>query len=846
ELDWSRFPVEEQQRRFEELRHRERHTPRPLSEAPLLRFSLIRLGREHGLIWTAHHLLMDGWSLPLLVQELQSVYAAPASSSLPPVRPFSDYVVWLGKQDSARAEPFWRGDLAGFTAPNVPGIDKGHGAAGYAEHGLQMSHEATARLQALASRHKLTLQTVTLGAWAVLVSRYSADEDVVFGNVVSGRPAALPGVETMVGMFINTLPVRVRVNGAELLGPWLQRLQERQLARQEFEQSPLAQIQRWSEVPAGSPLFETLYVFENYPDTGAGGPGSLRVGNLRSFESTNYPLTLALTAADHISCRLRYDRARIDEASALRLLGHLGRLLASIGERPEQALRDLQWLSEAERHQLAIEWNPAGAVPDASVIEMFESWADRTPDAIAVLAPEETLTYAELDRRADQLAHHLRTLGVTVDSRVGLSAERSPAMIVGVLGILKAGAAYVPLDPTYPRERLAFMVEDSQIPVLLTEEHVLDALLDAGEAERLPHATTPDSLSYLIYTSGSTGRPKGAMIPHRGWSNLAEAQRRLFGLGPGDRVLQFASLGFDASAWEIALAFGAGATLVLGPRERRLSREELTSLLRECTAALLPPTVLATLSPEDLPGLETLHVGGEACPVELALAWSAGRRLWNAYGPTEASVCATVKRYEGGERLPIGRPISGAQAHVLDAWGNQVPAGVMGELCLGGPGLARGYLDRPDGTAASFVPHPFAAFPGERLYRTGDLARYRPDGEIELLGRRDHQVKVRGFRIELGEIEAALAALPGNREAVVVMREDVPGDRRLVAYVVGDAPVEELRRSLRGRLPDYMVPSAIVTLAALPLTPSGKVDRKALPAPEPPVARESYVAPRTR
>src|SRR6185369_12370997 len=311
---------------------------------------------------------------------------------------------------------------------------------------------------------------------------------------------------------------------------------------------------------------------------------------------------------------------------------------------------------------------------------------------------------------------------------------------------------------------LGALPETSATVVLLDED-------DAGQAGRLPQTTAPDSLAYVIYTSGSTGRPKGVMIHHCGWSHLADAQRRLFHLTPGDRVLQFASLSFDASAWEISMAFGAGATLVLGPRERRLSADELTALLRQSTAALLPPTVLATLSPADLPGLKNLIVGGEACPVELARSWAAGRRLWNAYGPTEATVATTVKLYDHGERLPIGRPIPRMEAHVLDIRGNPVPAGVAGQLCLGGPGLARGYLARPDRTAASFVPHPFAAHPGERLYLTGDLAFRRPDGEIEFLGRLDHQVKIRGFRIELGEIEAALSALEGVREAVVVARE---------------------------------------------------------------------------
>src|SRR6185312_5487301 len=581
--------------------------------------------------------------------------------------------------------------------------------------------------------------------------------------------------------------------------------------------------------------------------------------NLRSFESTNYPLTLIITAAERISLQLSYDRARVDEGAAPRLLQHLATLLAGMAEAVPAA--ELPLLAPAELHQLRCEWNetlPSATVP---LLESFESWVDRTPDATALLASGASLSYAELDRRANQLARHLRSRGVAADSRVGLCVERSPAMIVAVLGILKAGAAYVPLDPAYPRERLAFMMEDARLPVLLTEERLQGSLpenaapvilrLDADWSEiaragdrRLPPQAVPESLAYVIYTSGSTGRPKGVMVHHQGWSNLADAQRRLFCVQPDDRVLQLASLSFDASAWEISMALAAGATLVLGPRERLLAREEMTTLLQDCTFATVPPSLLATLSPEELPGLATLIVAGEACPLELARRWSAGRRFFNAYGPTEASVCATAQLYTGGERLPIGRPIHGVMTYVLDGQGRPVPVGVAGELCVGGPGLARGYLNLPERTAASFVPHPLANFPGERLYRTGDLCCLRRDGEIEFLGRLDHQVKIRGLRIELGEIEAALLALPGVREAAVLAREEA-GGRRLVAYVAGEVSAEALRTTLREQLPEYMVPAAFVTLDALPLSPNGKVDRKALPDPEQPGGGEGYAAPRT-
>ncbi|HEY4588307.1 MAG TPA: condensation domain-containing protein, partial [Thermoanaerobaculia bacterium] len=399
ELDWRGLPAEEQRRRFEEQRHRDRHTPLPLGKAPLMRFSLIRQDGDLGFIWTFHHLLLDGWSLPLLLRELVAVYGALRGGqepALPPARPFSDYVVWLQKRPAAKAEPFWRRELGGFAAPNSLGVAPPAGAervSGYAEHGLQLSREVTAGLQALAARHGVTLQTVTLGAWALLVSRYSGEEDVVFGNVVSGRPAALPGVETMVGMFVNTLPARARVDGAEALAPWLRRLQESQLARQDFEATPLSQIQRWSEVPAGSPLFETLYVFESYPNIGERGGGGLRIGDPRSHESTNYPITLLLSAADRISLHLMVDRARVDEDAAPRLLQHLSTLLAGMAGGLERRVGELGLLTEAEALQLRA-WNEtAVAYPlDRPLHAWIEDQARRTPAAVALVCESEEMT----------------------------------------------------------------------------------------------------------------------------------------------------------------------------------------------------------------------------------------------------------------------------------------------------------------------------------------------------------------------------------------------------------------------------------------------------------------------
>jgi amino acid adenylation domain-containing protein/non-ribosomal peptide synthase protein (TIGR01720 family) len=896
ELDWRGLPTEEQQRRFEALRQSDRHAPLPLEKAPLMRFSLVRLDQGHGFIWTSHHLLTDGWSIPLLVQELSSVYVALREGRepvVPPTRPFSDYIAWLQRQDAARAEPFWRQELAGFAATNSLGISRPAGAgtpeaSGSAEHKSRLSREVTEKLQALAARHKLTLQTLTLGAWAVLVSRYSREEDVVFGGVVSGRPADLPGVETMIGLFINTLPVRARVHGAEPLAPWLQRLQERQLARRDFEHSPLGQIQRWSEVPAGSPLFETLYVFENYPSAEGDGSDSLRISNLRSFETTNYPITMTAAAADQIALHLMYDPAHIDEGAAPRLVHHLATLLTAMADGP-RVLDDLSLFTAEEALQLRA-GDPTSTDPvDRPLHAWIEDQADRSPGAVAITFENEPLTYRELDRRANRLARHLRALGVGPETRVAVLMERSTELVVALLAIFKAGGAYVPLDLAYPAERIAFLLTDSAATVLLTEGQLAEALppfpgeivrIDADReriaalpAERLAVVGGPAHLAYIIYTSGSTGRPKGVQVTHANVLRLFAATQERFGFGPADVWTFFHSVAFDFSVWEIWGALLYGGRLVIVPHE--VSRSPwlfLDLLVREQVTVLnQTPSAFAQLAQEDekrggaATDLRLVIFGGEALDLAGLAPWFARHGdetplLVNMYGITETTVHVTarpVRAVDAREetRSLIGLPILDLSLTLVDPGLRPVPRGVPGELAVGGAGLARGYLGRPELTAERFVPDPLGGSPGARLYRSGDLGRLLANGDVEYLGRIDHQVKIRGFRIELGEIEAALAAHPRVREAVVVARDGSgPGNRRLVAYLVIDGeaegeapPVDELRRTVGERLPDYMVPAAFVALDSFPLTPHGKVDRKALPEPgtDRPGLEQPFVAPAT-
>ncbi|MBD2483966.1 amino acid adenylation domain-containing protein [Planktothrix sp. FACHB-1365] len=539
---------------------------------------------------------------------------------------------------------------------------------------------------------------------------------------------------------------------------------------------------------------------------------------------------------------------------------------------PEQQLAGDRLLTDAERHKILHEWNNTTTEypRDKCIHQLFEEQVERTPDAVAVVFEGEQLTYRELNARANQLAHYLQALGVGPEVLVGICVERSFEMIVGLLGVLKAGGAYVPLDPAYPLERLGFILEDSSVPVLLTQSKLVEELpshsarvvyfdkdweeIAFHSQENLSSSVTPDNLAYVIYTSGSTGKPKGVLLAHRGLCNLATAQIQLFDVQPDSRILQFASFSFDASVWEIVMALVPGATLVLALQDSLLPGRALFELLREqkITHANLVPSALATLPDEELPALQNIVVGGESCLPSLVKRWADGRRFFNLYGPTESTVCATIAQCTKGMGvLPIGRPIANTKIYILDTENQPVSVGVPGELHIGGIGLARGYLNHPDLTEQKFIPNPFSNESGSRLYKTGDLARYLPDGNIEFLGRIDNQVKIRGFRIELGEVEAAIAQHPAIRETVVIVRENATNDKQLVAYIAPyqqPAPeISDLRHFLKQQLPDYMIPSAFVVLEALPLTPNGKVDRKSLPLPDinSLIQKADFVAPET-
>ena len=894
ELDWRDLSEGERGEQLDAFLEADRKAGFDIATPPLMRMALLRLtDNSQQFVWSYHHAILDGWSGATLFKEVIELYdgfVRGQEVELETPRPYRDYIQWLLGQDVAEAKSFWKKTLRGFSSPTPLGIDRrsrdrSSPQQDYGRHDLHLPLELSAALRTLARQHHMSLNTFFEGTWALLLSRYSGNRDVVFGVTSSGRPASLPGVDSMVGLFVTTLPVRVCVDPDAPLLTWFRDLQSRQLELREYEYSSLVDVHGWSDVPRGVPLFESGLVFENYRfDPSIGELARLDSRDVQIWERANFPISiLAMPDGDELALRIMFERARFNDDTVRRILGHFQTVLEGIVADPQRRLSDLQLLTKAEQTQLLVMWNDtrSGDPQDKCIQELFEARVAESPDAVAITCQDELITYRDLNARANQLARRLRKLGVGPEVMVGLCVDRSVEMVVGMLGILKAGGAYVPLDPEYPTDRLAFMLRDAKVPLVLTEQRLNQRLselqvqtlsLDSEHAligeqgkENLVITTSANNIAYVIYTSGSTGLPKGSLVPHRGLCNVAREQSRVFGVGSGSTALQFASLSFDASVAEILTALTSGATLCLGTKESLLPGPGLTSLLNEqaITFATLPPSVLSALPFDELPALRTISVAGEACSAEVVAKWAAGRRFLNLYGPTEATIWATFAEcVADGGTPPIGRVIDNTHAYILDSLAQPVPLGVEGELHLGGVGLARGYLDRPELTAERFVPNPYGDR-GGRLYKTGDLVRYRADGNIDFAGRIDHQVKIRGFRIEPGEIESVLHKHPAVREAVLLAREDEPGDKRLVAYVVPnveqverhtDHPLSDkfagdlvprLRDHVRQALPDYMAPSAYVMLESMPLTANGKIDRHALPAPDSarPDLADAYVAP---
>jgi non-ribosomal peptide synthetase component F/aryl carrier-like protein len=930
QYDWRGVSSTEQQELLKNFLKGDRQRDFDINKPPLMRLTLIQLAKDnYQFVWSKHHLILDGWSTAIVFKDVFDTYSAlHQGQDLPslPSRPYGNYIAWLRQQDLSQAEAFWRRTLKGFTTPTPLRVDRNSGGSHSGqedqdEQQIQLSEATTSTLKALAQHYQLTLNTLVQGAFALLLSRYSGEEDILFGATSSGRPADLGGVENMVGVFINTLPVRVRVTPEDFLLPWLKKLQAQQIEARQYEYSPLVEVQAWSDVPRGMPLFESILVFENYPvdSSLAQHSENLDIREIRFVESINYPLTAVVGSGSELSLNIWYDCRRFEAATITRMLGHFQTLLEGMVANPDQRLKDLQLLTQAERHQLLVEWNgtQANYSQGQCIHQLFEAQVEQTPDAVAVVFEAEHLTYRELNVRANQLAHYLQKLGVGPEVLVGIYVERSLDLVVGILGILKAGGAYLPLDLAYPPERLAFILQDARMPILLTQQPLvkglpeyqtqvvcLDTDWESISQESLENSisqSTDENLAYVIYTSGSTGQPKGVLVNHANVTRLFAATQSWFYFNQQDVWTLFHSIAFDFSVWELWGALLHSGKLVIVPylvsRSPRdfydlLCQEQVTvlnqtpsafrQLMREVggaegageageaggeTCTTLDGNLVSASTDDKAAGrpaknlcLRLVIFGGEALEPQSLKPWFDRHgdkfpQLVNMYGITETTVHVTYRPLTAADTnrmgSVIGRPIPDLNIYLLDKHFSPLPIGVPGELYVSGAGVARGYLNRPELTTERFISNPFSTNPSERLYKSGDLARYLPNGEIEYLGRIDDQVKIRGFRIELGEIEAVLGQYSGVRETVVLVREDRPGDKQLVAYIVPNseqvATNSELRNYLKGKLPDYMVPSAFVMVEALPLTPNGKVDRRALPAPNTarPELDEAFVAPRT-
>jgi amino acid adenylation domain-containing protein len=871
QLDWRSHSAAEQQVQLASFLATDCAAGFDPAVAPLMRLTLIRLAESESFFaWTFHTLLLDKRSAGSAVGDFLRLYESPAGDKLvsaPPLT-FNDHVSWLGEQDLSKAATYWQVMLAELASPTALRINR---PAALTEHAAKvdkvsvpLAANTTEALLGLTQGQRSVLSALLYGAWALLLSHYSGEDLVVFGATRSGHPEEAN--DGICGPLANTVPLCVRLDWAAPILSWLAGIHTQLAGIDQYSFYPLAHIRMLSKAPDGDPLLESVLVLDDGLDHCQAGrvlaenPSKLQVSGLAVTEPALAPLVLSVRVADEIVLELAYDERHFERASITRLAGQLQTILDSFATEPQQRLATVPILPPSELRQLLVDWNQTDFDPSSQrcVHELFEAQAELTPDNLAIASAPAQLTYRELNGRANQVAHHLRSLGVGPEVIVALCIERSVEMLVGILGILKAGGAYLPLDPRHPPERLAFILDDAQAIVLVTQSHLADNLppylgqvlcLDseweriARESETNPATRVgPDNLAYVIYTSGSTGQPKGVTLPHAGLTNLVAWHQLAYQVQESDRAVQLASLTFDASVWEVWPYLTAGASLHLPDDETRNYPARLKQWLldKSITICFLPTplaeSILVQVWPEATP-LRMVLTGGDR--LRLRPAPDLPFDLINHYGPTENTVvttCATVAAADADGPPPIGRPIANTQIYVLDPRLQPAPLGVPGELYIGGVGLARNYLGRPALTAERFIPNPFSRAPGKRLYRTGDLVRYRLDGQLEFLGRLDDQAKVRGYRIEPGEIETALQQHPDVRETVVMLREDGSDDKRLVAYVIArrqPAPsVNELRDFLREKLPDYMVPAAFVALDGFPLTPNGKVDRRALPLPD--------------
>ncbi|MBE9060862.1 non-ribosomal peptide synthetase [cf. Phormidesmis sp. LEGE 11477] len=894
---WKMLGTEVQKQQLSELLVSDRAQGFNLSHAPLMRINAIQIGLNHyKVVWTHHHILLDGWSLPKLLKEWIVYYQAtcgqvPATQVkhiLSKAYPYRDYIAWLQKQDVATARQFWRGQLSGLSAPTNLGIDAAKPASlskatksqqttnhHSAEQHYALPAQLTEQLKAFAKRHRLTLSTLYQGAWAKVLSVYSGDDDVMYGLACAGRPQTLKDAEQRVGLFINTLPMRVKL-GSDIV-PWLQSIQTQQLAQQPYEYTPLIEIQAESEISRQSPLFESVVVFENYPLESIRAVEGLELLEVEIIERTHYLLTLFAVVSETLDFKILYDAQRFSGSAIARLTHHLETVLAEIVTSPQQSVEKLNILSKVEKQEItSFGQGPTVSLSEAECVHVaIAQKAKQTPQATALIFEGNSLSYEQLNNQANQLAHYLlNNHGLTnaQNMPVGLCIERSVEMITALLAVLKAGCAYVPLDPTYPAARLQHIIEDAGITHLICHEATASVVSTTSlnrinlsqqsvkiNAQSISEPDTNNklnSLAYLIYTSGSTGKPKGVPITHRSLTNLLRSMATRLRIRTTDTLMAVTTLAFDIAALELFLPLTTGGCLLLASSQTARDAHQLIAYLDTYGIDIMQatPATWRLLLSGGWSGQNGLRIlcGGEALDTALAeRLLNCGEEVWNVYGPTETTIWSSALALSSASltegSVPIGQPIDNTQLYVLNEKQQMMPTGVAGELYIGGVGLSTGYWQREDLTKQRFV-SVLIDSDEKTLYRTGDRVRYREDGTLDYLGRLDYQTKLRGYRIELGEIERVLATHPQISQAVTAVQEEVE-KQQLVAYVTlirhekkenrhkettlaakGQPLTQELRSHLTRQLPHYMVPTAYQVLDAFPLTPNGKIDRNALPA----------------
>jgi amino acid adenylation domain-containing protein len=882
-VDLSSLADEEREREAARLAEQEAQRTFDLVHGPLLRVTLIRLADTvHHLVMTFHDSVFDTWSIGVFTRELETLYPSYVGAGSPeipePAIQYADFAIW---QRELLQEPilepqlaYWRQQLANLPLLALPTTypRPAHQTFAGATQTVALSPSLFDAISTLSFQENSTLPMVVLTAFTILLQRYTGQHEIVIGSPMANRTR--DELNGLIGCLMNMLVLRIDLSNNPPFREALSRIRSTTLdayAHQDVPFEKLVEILQPERDLSRTPFFQVAFDYRNDAIFDLDLPGLTVQGKDVHTRTTKFDLTLIVEEQQHgLRATIQYNTDLFDGATISRMLGHLETLLENIAQHPDRRVGDLSLLTAAELQQLAT-WNDTTcAYPEDSCLHhLFEAQVERSPDAVAAVFRDTHLTFQELNRHANRLAHYLRTRGVGPEIVVGICMEGSLELAIAIMGVLKAGGIYLPLDPGYPTDRLAFMLEDANVDLVLTQHHLEASIADIAKdvlsldtAEALlreqsdtnpPHDSTAENMSYIIYTSGSTGRPKGVMIQHRAVINLLQHTRGLLSIDSSSRILQFSSFSFDVSVREVFEPLLTGGTLYLERREAMMPGEPLLRLLKQSaiTMVTLAPSVWEHLPEADLPALKTAIAGGEACPAAIVNRWAPGRMFVNAYGPTEITVASSMAVCTaGGGKPTIGRPFSNTQYYVVDQHMQLCPIGVAGELLIGGAGLARGYLGRPALTAERFIPNPFSTEPGTRLYRSGDLARFLPNGEVDYLGRIDTQVKIRGFRIELGEIETVLMEHEAISAATVTCHVGASEDKQLVAYVVADTEgsrvtAAELKTFLGEKLPRYMVPQSIIFLEAIPLTPAGKVDVRALPSPENVRDQRAYVAPRS-